>query len=342
VKWKLPDFKAWERWFWGWTCWVNLERWAKKKSAPGFFGVPIFNVFRFLIKEFQQFDLFTRANSISFSFFLSLFPSLIALFTLVPLMKRTFLSYLPEGENFDQYLQNEIKKIMPGSAGDSLFTFIEDITNNPRIGLLSVGFLSAVYFGSNGILSLMRAFDKIDQEVFIRWGFWKRRWVAITLTFRLGLLLIASVILIILGQTAIQYLDSLVHLNYLTGLALNVMRWVIIIALFYMSIALIYRNGASTRRKFRFFTPGAALASILCLLSSVLFSMYVDMFNTYNRLYGSIGAIIVIMLWIQLNIMCIIIGFELNASIAINYQMQQKIMEQEKQLEPEENRYFGA
>ena len=287
------------------------------------------------MQEIQRFDLFTRANSIAYSFFLSLFPSIIALFTLIPWLKSTFLHYLPGGENFDVYLQNEIQKVMPGDAGDQLFGFIEDITNNPRIGLLSVGFISAIYFGSNGILSLLRSFDKTYED-FAKWNSWKMRWVAIVLAVQLSALLIASVILVILGQSFVKMINDWLHLGSFVELSLNVIRWIVIISLYYVSIALIYRNGAAMIRRFKFFTPGAALASFLCLLSSVIFSMYVDMFNTYNRLYGSIGAIIVLMLWIQMNVMSILIGFELNASIVINKRMLstvEKITEVKPQLE---------
>ncbi len=337
MKVRLPDFKQWEQWFWGHPLWIKLVRWAQNRSFPGFFGVSIYNVVKFFIMEIQRFDLFTRANSIAYSFFLSLFPSIIALFTLIPWLKRTFLHYLPGGENFDVYLQTEIQKIMPGDAGDQLFSFIEDITNNPRIGLLSVGFISAIYFGSNGILSLLRSFDKTYED-FAKWNSWKMRWVAIVLAVQLSALLIASVILVILGQSFVKMINDWLNLGSLIELSLNIVRWIVIISLYYVSIALIYRNGAAMIRRFKFFTPGAALASFLCLLSSVVFSMYVDMFNTYNRLYGSIGAIIVLMLWIQMNVMSILIGFELNASIVINKRMLstvEKISEVKPQLEPQ-------
>jgi membrane protein len=340
----MPDFRKVEQWFWRHPLWIKLVSWSQKRSFPGFFGVSIYNVVNFFILEAQRYDLFIRANSIAYSFFLSLFPSLIALFTLIPWLKRTFLHYLPEGENFDHYLQGEIQKIMPGDAGEQLFGFIEDITNNPRIALLSIGFLSALFFSSNGILSLLRSFDKTYED-FTKWNSWKMRWVAIVLTFQLSSLLIASVILVILGQSFVKMINNWLDLSFVMEQLLNVVRWVVIISLYYVSIALIYRGAAMVRR-FKFFTPGAALASVLCLLSSVIFSLYVDMFNTYNRLYGSIGAIIVLMLWIQLNVLSILIGFELNASIVINKRIQgveEKITEAAKQqIEVEDDHYSGA
>lgn len=303
-------------------------QWAKGTSLPGFFGVPIYDVWVFLVKELQEHDLFIRANAVAFSFFLSLFPSLIALFTLIPVFKVMLLNYLPGGEDFDLYLQAEINKIMPGMAGERLFFFIEDITNNPRIGLLSVGFIFALYFGSNGMLSLMRGFEKSYPTAFKRRNSWEKRWIAIWLTILLGIFLIVSVSLIILGQTLVRQLTNWLDLNSVAWFLLGALRWMVIISLYYVSITMTFRHGAAMIRKFKFFTPGAALASLLSLLSSVGFSFYVDSFNNYNRFYGSIGAIVVLMLWIQMNTMWLLIGFELNASIAINRSMRTTVLEQ--------------
>lgn len=292
---------------------------TKKKSLPGFKGVPIYDVAVFLINEVTRYDLFTRANSAAFSFFLSLFPSIMALFTLIPYLKNYLLNYIiPEGENFDQTLQTSINRIMPGVAGDRLFDFIDDITSNPRVGLLSVGFLMAIIFASNGMLALMRGFEKSYQSTFIQRNFWKKRIVAIGLTFWIGMMLIGSVVLIILGSSIIQWASEFRLINRMSATLLGIFRWFAILTLFYTSISFIYRFGPSTIKKFALWTPGTALATVLCILVSVVFSYYVNNFNTYNELYGSIGTIISMMLWIQLNCLFLFIGFELNASIAVN------------------------
>ena len=288
--------------------WTSIKPWAKKVSFPGFFKVPIWDVISFSLKEFQRFDLMIRANAVSFSFFLALFPSLIALFTLTPFLKESILGFLPADYSFDAYLQEEIQKIMPGNAGDRLFNFIEDITTQPRIGLFSFGFLSAIFFASNGILALIRGFEKDEMPSFLQWNMFKKRLNAVMLTFIIGALVIISDI----------------KVGKILAFLLNLSRWGVIIALFYSSISLIYKFGAATKQKFLFFTPGSALATLLCLGSSIVFSYYVNQFNTYNELYGSIGTIIVLMLWIQLNTLSILIGFELNAGIMINRVIKQK------------------
>jgi membrane protein len=296
----------------------SLKPWAKTVSFPGFFKVPLWDVMSFSLKEFQRFDLMIRANAVSFSFFLALFPSLISLFTLTPFLKNFLLGFLPADYSFDVYLQLEIQKIMPGIAGDRLFAFIEDITTQPRIGLFSFGFLSAIFFASNGILALIRGFEKDEMPSFLQWNMLKKRIVAMLLTFLIGGLVIISVVLVIMGSWLTDLWVTYTGSDKSLTFVLNISRWLVIIGLFYTCISLIYRFGAATRKRFRFFTPGSALATILCLGSSLVFSYYVNQFNTYNELYGSIGTIIVLMLWIQLNTLSILIGFELNASILIH------------------------
>lgn len=310
--------------------WKSIKPWARTVSFPGFFKVPIWDVVSFSLKEFQRFDLMIRANAVSFSFFLALFPSLIALFTLTPFLKEYILGFLPLDYSFEAYLQEEIQKIMPGNAGDRLFNFIEDITSQPRIGLFSFGFLSAIFFASNGILALIRGFEKDEMPSFLQWNMFKKRMQAMLLTLIIGGLLIVSVILVILGNWFTDLLVLYIKVGKLFAFMLNMGRWIVIVSLFYSSISLIYRFGAATKKRFRFFTPGSALATLLCLGSSIVFSYYVNQFNTYNELYGSIGTIIVLMLWIQLNTLSILIGFELNAGILINMVIKNKYIFQPK------------
>jgi membrane protein len=297
---------------------VSLINWSKQRSLPGFFKVPIFDVVTFIRNEIRRDALSTRANSVAFSFFLSIFPSIIVLFTLLPFLTTYFISYLPGGENFMDVLYQEVKFILPGESGDMIFRSIEDITTRPRAGLLSFGFVLAVFFASNGMMYLMQGFEKSYSITFKKRGGFSRRIMAILLTFLLSFLLIASIILVILGNQLIGWLADYIRLDWFGEVSISVVRYMVIITLFYSGISLLYRFGANLRKRFGFFSPGATLATLLSLISSQVFSFYVDNFDTYNKLYGSIGTIIVIMLWIQINVFVILIGYELNASIAVH------------------------
>jgi len=315
---KLPTIKAISDWFLSRPVSVKVLDWSKRKSFPGFFGVPIYDVFVFMYQELKSKSLSGRANAIAFSFFLSLFPSIIVLLTLVPLFTQMFLQYLPGGEHFFEVLYREIKVIMPGDAGDMVFTTIEDLTTRPRNGLLSFGFILVLFFSSNGMMAMMAAFEKSYLKTFKKRDPFRRRALAIGLTFILGFLLIASVVMVILGNFLIGWLSGYIHLDWFGSVSLSGLRYLIIFALFYSGISIVFRYGAAVRKRFSFFSPGTTFATILSLLSSMVFSYYVENFATYNKLYGSIGTIIVVMLWIQLNVLILLAGFELNASIAVN------------------------
>lgn len=328
---KFRTGKEWQDWFWALPIICSLLEWSKKTSLPGFFDVPIYDVIVFVFNEIRRFDLFTRANSIAFSFFLSLFPSLLTLFTFAPFLLAFFSGFIPELNDFNQIVQDEIQKIMPGQAGDAVFGFIHDITNQPRVGLLSFGFVLAIYFSSNGMLAMMQSFEKSNHEkTFKARGALKKRGVAVMLTTLIGLLVILSVVFIILGGLLITWLSEVVHLSQFTTIGIALLRWLAVVMIYYFSIAILYRYGAATYKRMSVFSAGTTLATVLSMLSSLAFSYYVDEFNrydSYNKFYGSIGTIIIIMLWIQINSLILLIGFELNAAIAVNRDLKLKVEE---------------
>ncbi len=300
--------------------WVKAVRnWAMTHSLPGFFGVPLFDVAVFLFNESKRITLFSRANAMAFSFFLSLFPAIIFLFTVA--------TYLPIYASFEHEINGYISFIMPTDAGVELQDTIKEMVK-PSSSFLSLGFVLAIYFSSNGMLAMMEGFEKTHIPVFTQRPGWKKRFIAIGLTFQLGFLLAGSVVLIILGDFIITWLADLLNLTFTTEKTIEVFRWVVILTLFYFSIALIYRYGAALRTRFKWITPGATLATILSITTSLAFSFYVNSFGTYNKVYGSIGTIIVLMLWIQLNCLILQIGFELNASIAANRDLKTEVAEE--------------
>ncbi len=328
---KIPTLKEIQEWLFNLPVITNIIAWSKNHSLPGFFQVPIYDVVVFVFNEIRRFDLFTRANAIAFSFFLSIFPSLLALFTFLPFFQKYFLRYLPEGEQLDEFLYSEILKVMPGAAGEELFGFIREATE-PKVGLLSFGFLLAMFFSSNGMLAMMQGFEKSYKTTFRRRNALKKRLVAVSLTLLVGMLLIMSFILIILGNTLIFWLEQYIKLDNFTVISLEFTRWISILFVFYFGIALLYRYGAATKVRFDYFSPGATLATVLSISSSLAFSAYIDDFgrmSTYQKFYGSIATIIILMLWIQINSLILLIGFELNASIAVNRDIKQQRAEEE-------------
>jgi membrane protein len=250
---------------------------------------------------------------------MSIFPSIIVLFTMLPYtpIYRMEVDYNGEKQDFEQVLQQTITEAMPGEAGEMLVGSINDIMKIERGGLLSLGFILAIWFASNGMISMMRGFEKKHRLTFHKRTGWQKRIVALKLTFLLGFVLISSVLFIILGNTLLRLLFNYIDAGWLTRLVLFSFKWVVALTLFYTTFSTIYRYGVSTRKAIPFFNPGAMLATLLSVATSWGFSYYVDNFNSYNKVYGSIGTLIVLMIWIQLNCMILLIGFELNAGIAV-------------------------
>ncbi|MEO1261769.1 MAG: YihY/virulence factor BrkB family protein [Bacteroidota bacterium] len=289
--------------------------WTKANSLPGFFKVPVYDVAVFLYNESRRVTIVSRANAMAFSFFLSLFPAIIFLFTLA--------THMPLYEIFETEINAYINHIMPSNAGMQVQEAIRTLVK-PNSNFFTIGFLLAIYFSSNGMLQLMDGFEKTHLRAFRKRSAFKKRMVAIMLTVLLAVMLVASIVLIVLGNTIITWLYDVVRISRFAGTSIEVFRWFVTIGLFYFSIALIYRIGAALHQKFKWLTPGATLATILSIVTSLAFSFYVEAFNTYNKIYGSIGTIMVLMLWIQLNCFILLVGFELNASIAVNRDLKEE------------------
>ncbi len=283
---------------------------SKKYSFPGFGGIVIYDVISFVIQEVRKDKISTRANSIAFSLFLSIFPFIIFIFTLLP--------YLPIATDFVPTISKTLGNILPESAHSFLMEIITDITAIKRKGLQSFGFILAIFFSSSGLLTLMSGFDKSYHLTFKSRGFFKKYMVAIFLTILLAFLLLVSLVLIVMGNPILDLLNKNNTLPVSIETVIFFLRWFVATFLLYVGITVIYIYGPSMYRRVNFINPGSLLATGFSLLTSIGFSWFVDQFGRYNELYGSIGALIVILLWLQYNAYVLIIGFELNASIAVN------------------------
>jgi len=221
--------------------------------------------------------------------------------------------------DFVKTLIFHINGILPNVIGrEEVLSLMQDIVSQPRAGLLSFGFFLAIFFASNGMMSMMRGFEKSYHLTFKSRSILKRRLVAVGLLLLLSAMVFASVLLIILGNQIVALLVDNTGSPVWEKLFLNILRYVIVVGLIYFGTAMIYRYGVPTIARIKVFSVGTTLATVGSILSTVIFSFYVDNFGVFNKLYGSIGTIIIIMLWIQLNVLMLLIGFELNASIAVN------------------------
>lgn len=283
--------------------------WTKVIILPGFRPLPLYTVASFFFKEIKQDSLVNRASSLAYSFMLATFPVIIFLFTLIP--------YIPINDFQDQLL-DLIETVLPKNAYLALETTIKDIVKHQNAGLLSFGFLSAMIFATNGVAKLMKAFNKSFLVEETRTWF-KRRWIALVLTVFIAISLFIAIGILIVGQAILSYIQHHFYdKSAIWWYIIAFTKWIIVIALFFVTIAILYRYGPANKRKWKFISPGSILATGLAVLTSMGFSFYINNFSSYNKVYGSIGTLIVVMLWMYLNSLIILIGFELNASIDLS------------------------
>lgn len=275
-------------------------------KIPFFQGQSIYDVLKFFYIGIMEGNVTSRAASVSFSFFLALFPGIIFLFTLIP--------YIPV-EGFQDVLFQLLAEVMPPNTFEVTESTIDDIINNKRGDLLSFGFIAALLFATNGTNALINNFNSGVHQFKTR-GFWRQEVVALFLTLLLSVLFIIGIALIIFTEGFTDWLIQMKVIPAEIRSYLRIGRNASLTAVIFFSISLLYYFGPADRRLFRFFSPGSILATILILIGSELFSFYINNFNQYNKLYGSIGTLLIIMLWIYLNSIFLIVGYEFNAGIA--------------------------
>jgi len=277
---------------------------SKKIFLPGFRGIPLFDVLRFFYQQVRKVGLTERTSAISFNFILAIPPMIIFLFTLIP--------YLPISKEFTQQLYGLIRDVIPGENNNKgLIKFLDDFLNNERYGLLSFGFLLALFYSSNAIMGIMRAFDK-NYVGFRKRNAIERRLTALQLTLILFLIMIVSLLLLVMQGKVLEKIG--IEPAWLR-LIISDARWVVIVFLFLSSVSFIYRHAPFVHKKWKLINPGSILATSLMLLFTIFFSYWVNNFSNYNELYGSIGTILILMLLIYFNSLVLLIGFELNVSI---------------------------
>lgn len=284
----------------------KIIQYAKTLVIPGFDGIPIYTVLDFFFKGVINGAITTRASAISFSMFLALFPSLIFLFTLIP--------FIPIF-NFQEVLLGLIHDVIPNKAWEAVDTTVVDIVTRPRGGLLSIGFILALFFATNGINSMIDAFNATYHTMEFR-GILMQRWVAIVLVLVLAVLLIIAIASITVGTAFFNFLEEkdIIRDHFVIKM-IQWIRWLVLIALTYFGISFIYYWGPAKRTPFKFFSAGSSLATLFMMIINVLFNFYANNMAQYNALYGSIGTLLLILLLVYFNSIIILIGFELNASI---------------------------
>ncbi|HEX5150025.1 MAG TPA: YihY/virulence factor BrkB family protein [Parafilimonas sp.] len=286
---------------------VLAIRQSKKIILPGFHGLCLFDVVKFFFSQVNRIGLRDRASAVAFNFIMAIPAAAIFLFTLIP--------YFPIAKNMQDQLFNFLQDVLPNTESRELIiTTMLDLFNKEKTGLLSIGFVLALFYSSNAMLGIIRTFDASLVEKRKK-KFMQKRLRAIKLTLVLIFIIIATT-LISIGQGALfaKFLNWLGVTGDKTFWT-ELLRWIIVVFLFFFSIAYIYKYAPSIPKRWKLLSPGAVFATFLIILTTWLFSVWAQNFSSYNRVYGSIGALLIVMLLIFVNSYMLLIGYELNVSI---------------------------
>jgi membrane protein len=285
---------------------ITITDRVKKIVLPGFEGVPLSSVLNFVIKGFGKGVLVTRASSIAFNLLMALIPTSIFVFTLIPFVP------IP---NFQSELIKLFESIIPTEAYSFLESTIIDVITRKSGALLLIMFIATVIFSTNGIHALIHSFVVSAHDFKSRTWFEQRKISVVLLIIIIAMIATAGT-LVIFGKMAFNRLVEMQLLEKnLFSYLIIILKWIIIILLLFLAISFLYWLAPAKRSDFRFISPGSIVATFLFILTSLGFSAYVNHFGQYNKLYGSIGTLMIILLWLYLNSIALLIGFELNVSI---------------------------
>jgi membrane protein len=280
----------------------RLVRWSKQIKFPGTKGLSAYEVISNFIRGLSKGSLNIRATSIAFHFLLALGPAIIFLLGLIP--------YLPI-RNFQQGLMEILMEVIPKNSYAALEMLLQDKHN----GLQIFGFLVTLFFVQKGINGILEAFNATYHNMETRQWI-DRRLISVGLFAILFVLVTLAAILLFFSNLGIKYLY--VHgiiMDYGNYLLLQLGKWIVILTLTFLAISFLYFLAPARKTRWKFFTPGSILATLLSIITSIGFSYFVNHFAPFNKFFGSIGTLIAVMLWMNFNALALLAGFELNASI---------------------------
>jgi membrane protein len=260
---------------------------------------------RRVIREIQHHDCVGRAAELAYYFLFALFPFFLFLTTL--------LGYLPVPNLMDRILEL-LAQFLPGEALTLIQDNVRQLITDQRGGLLSFGFLAALWTSSSAITAVMEGLNRA-YEVEEERPFWKVRGLAILLTLGLSLLIIVAMILLTFGPQIGGWIAGYMGLGSLLEVAWNLLRWPVIVCFLILAMAVLYYFGPDVEQEWKWITPGSVWAVLGWIVASLGFAFYVNNFGSYNKTYGSIGAVIVLLTWMYVTGFIILVGGEINAEI---------------------------
>lgn len=280
---------------------TRLLRWIQ---LPGFQGLSLFDLIEIYSLGIIKGALSSRASAIAYSFFMAIFPFLLFMLNVIP--------YIPI-RNFQQRFLKFIDELLPAQTHDFFYPVIEDIATNPRTGLLSFTLILALFTMANGVSAIFSAFE-YSVHVTINRGYIRQYIISVGVAILLSLILILTLGGIAYGEFLINWLksDTLIDNDLFW---ISVVQYLFFVVMLYVIVAALYYFGVQKRGSKGFWSIGALATTVLILLTTYGFGVYINNFSKYNELYGSIGALLIMLFYIWFNANLLLLGFELDQSL---------------------------
>lgn len=278
----------------------NLVNMLKKIELPWLQGLSLYDLLELYGLGIVESALTYHASAIAFSFFMALFPFALFILNLIP--------YIPI-EGFQDDFLLFVKEGVPPNTYDAIYKIINDILNNSHSGLVSYGFLLSILLMANGLNGILGGFES-SRHVLIKRGFIRQYLVALGMSLLLSFLLIVTVATIVVFEVFIQ---KTILSDQIALIVLG--RYAFVILMILGTTSILFKFGTKHDKNRAFISIGSVFTTILILLDSYAFGIWVIKFSKYNELYGSIGTLLILMFYIWINCMILLLGFELNATV---------------------------
>jgi membrane protein len=282
----------------------NLIQVLQRIKLPWLEGLSLYDLMEFYILGIIEGSFSYHASAVAFSFFMALFPFALFILNLIP--------YIPI-EGFQVDFMEFVKDGVPPNTYDAIYRIISDILNNSNSGLLSSGFFLSIFLMANGISGILGGFES-SKHVLVKRGFLHQYVVALGISMVLSVLLIVTVAAIVIFEIIIQQTIIQDVVSDQVSL-IEIGRYAFLILMILITSSILLRFGTKQFHKPRFISIGSVFTTILIIISSYFFGIWVIAFSKYNELYGSIGTLLIMMFYIWINCMILLLGFELNATI---------------------------
>nr|WP_314839681.1 YihY/virulence factor BrkB family protein [uncultured Flavobacterium sp.] len=278
----------------------NVVIGLKKIKLPWLQGLSLYYLIELYVIGIIESAVTYHASAVAFSFFMALFPFALFILNLIP--------FIPI-DGFQEDFLLFVKDGVPPNTYDAIYKIISDILNNSDSGLLSSGFILSIFLMANGLNGILGGFET-SRHVLVKRGFIRQYIVALGMSMLLSFLLIVTVATIVVFEVLLQ---KTVFSDQIQLIVLS--RYAFVILMILMTTSILFKFGTKHDKNRAFISIGSVFTTILIILDSYLFGIWVVKFSKYNELYGSIGTLLILMFYIWINCMILLLGFELNATI---------------------------